>query len=306
MVPRWETTTTADFYGRGPGWKALGDCKMLQKLQRQSLLALDKVVDPPVQQDSSVEGTANTLPGGVSRSSAMVPNAGVRAAYQINPDMVAIENKIEKTTQKIGRMFFADLFLMLIREDNPRMTATEVAERQSEKLQILGPVLERLENELLNPLVTRTFGIMMRNRLLPPPPAELQGQDIKVRYISILAQAQRMIGVTAVQQSIGFIGTALAPLNPTVIDMINVDTTAREYADMLGIPAKMLNSPEKVDEIRKGRAQEVAQMKNLQAAEVAAKAAASGAGAVNAMANAPMNENSALDATLGALTGAQP
>jgi hypothetical protein len=114
LAPRWSTVTTADSYGRSPGWKMLGDVKMLQKLQTNKLIALDKVTNPPVQVDASVQGEANMLPGGVTRFSAMLPNAGVKPAYQVNPDLAAIEETIRVTQDAIKEKSFANLFLMLI------------------------------------------------------------------------------------------------------------------------------------------------------------------------------------------------
>lgn len=305
LAPRWDTTTTADSYGRGPGWDALGDVKMLQKMQYQALTALDKVIDPPTQQDSSIQGDANTLPGGVTRYSALAPNAGVRPAYQIQPDIAAMEAKIERTEKKIDAAFYSDLFLMLIQGDTGNMTATEVAERQSEKLQMLGPVLERLENELLNPLIDRTFSIMLSKGLIPPAPREIQGATLKAQYISILAQAQKMVGVTAMQQQLGIVGNMMQA-SPEVGDIIDWDEAGRESAEMLAVPAKMIKSPEAVAAIRKARADAQAKQQQMQMALASTQAAKNGAGAAKDLGNTPVGKNSALDATLAGLTGAQP
>lgn len=305
VAPRWDTTTTADSYGRGPGWKALGDGKMLQKLQKQALLGLDKVTNPPVQVDASVQGDANLMPGGVTRTSGMVPNAGVRQAYQVQIDLNAIEAKIQRTQQKIDRYFFADLFLMLLNQDNGRMTATEVAERQSEKLQILGPVLERLEGELLSPLIERTFEIMKRNNMLPPAPKEISGMELKVQYISILAQAQRMVGITAIDQWVGgVLQLAQGTQDPSVLDILNKDEINEEKADMLGVSPKFINDEETMAKIREGRAQQQQQAQQMAALQQGAMAAKDVGGTVNQMGNTPMGGNSALDATLAALKGA--
>lgn len=305
LTPRWETTTTADVYGRGPGWDCLGDVKMLQKMQKQALLGLDKVVDPPIQVDSSVQGEANMLPGGVTRFSGQMANAGVKAAYEVRPDLVAIEAKIERVQEAISQAFYSNLFLMLINDDKGQMTATEVAERQSEKLQVLGPVLERLENELLNPMINRTYSIMLRRGLIPIPPKRLQGIDLNPQYISVLAQAQKMVGVTAMQQQIQ-ITAGMATMDPQVIDNIDLDEATRASAEMLAIPAKVIRSREQVEQRRKKRDEAAAQAQQAQMAMAGAKAASDGASAVQKMATAPMGENSALEATLGAITGNQP
>jgi hypothetical protein len=278
----------------------------LQRLQKNKLIALDKVTNPPVQVDSSVQGEANMLPGGITRFSATLPNAGVKPAYQVNPDLNAIEAVIERTQEAIKRKSFADLFLMMIdseRSGTP-ITATEVMERQSEKLTVLGPVLERLETELLNPLIDRTFNIMYRNGLIPPPPMEIQGMDVKVQYISVLAQAQKMTGTTAINQVIQFIMSA-AQANPAILDNVDWDEAAQEYAEMLGIPAKVMASPEAIAMLRqaKAKAQVIAQQQ-ANMAQGAQNAATVAKGAKDAS-QAQLGNNSALDQLIGATGGSQ-
>ena len=306
LAPRWDVTTTADSYGKGPGWKALGDIKMLQKLQKNKLIALDKLTNPPLQVDSSVVGEVNTLPGGITRFSAQTPNAGVKPTYQVNIDLVALEQTIKTTKDAIGRYFFTDLFLMLIEADRNRreMTATEIIERQAEKLSMLGPVLERLENELLNPMIERSFNLADRLGVLPPPPTEIQGMELKIQYISVLAQAQKMVGITVVDQwSAGVVNDA--SIDPTALDIINFDEKNRAKADMLGVPAKIINTPEEVAARRKARAKAAAEAEAQNKMMLLAEGAAKGAGAVKSMADSPMGQNSALDATLGIMQKAQ-
>lgn len=258
LAPRWDTTTTAHIYGWGPGHNALGDTKMLMKLEKDYLVALDKVIDPPIQQDASVQGEANTLPGGVVKSSTMNPNAGVRAAYQINPDLNAAQAKIDRTMAAIDSTFYKDLFLMLSQSDSPQKTAFEISKRYEEKLLMLGPVIERQENELLDPLIERTFAIGLRTGVIPPPPPVVGGQELKIEYISTLAQAQKMVGTQAIEQVTTFVQTIMQA-DPNAIDNIDVDETIRTYADMLGVPPKLIHPQEIVDQVRQDKAQAQAQ-----------------------------------------------
>ena len=309
LAPRWSTVTTADSYGRSPGWKMLGDVKMLQKLQTNKLIALDKVTNPPVQVDASVQGEANMLPGGVTRFSAMLPNAGVKPAYQVNPDLAAIEETIRVTQDAIKEKSFANLFLMLIdAERGQPITATEVTERQSEKLSVLGPVLERLEGELLNPLIERTFMIMYQRGMILPPPQEIQEMEIKIKYISILAQAQKMVGATAMQQVLMYaqqLATIQLQLGQAdVCDNINFDEQLQSYAKMLGIPAKSMNSPEMRDGIRKAKQQAQAEAMANQEMANTVDTIAKGAGAAKDLGTTPLGQNSALDSVLAGMRGA--
>jgi hypothetical protein len=238
----------------------------------------------------------------------MLANAGVKAAYQITPDIPAIDLTIEKTQNAIKEKSFANLFLMLIdAERGQPITATEVTERQSEKLSVLGPVLERLEGELLNPLIERTFNIMFDRGLLMSPPQEISGMELKVKYISILAQAQKMVGTTAMQQVLMFASqlaqTQLQFGQAEVLDNINFDEQVQEYAQMLGIPARTMNSPEMRDGIRKAKREAAAKQAQMQEAVATADAANKGASAVKNLGTTPINQNSALDAALAGIRG---
>lgn len=294
-APRWNATGR-DVYGRGPGWDAIGDTKMLQKMQRDKLMALDKLVNPPMTGPSTLRRTGvNLLPGGMNYSDAMTTGDGLRPVYQLNPDLQAIEYSIEKTQQAIRSTFYNDLFLMLANSPRPQMTAREVAERFEEKLLMLGPILERTEGDLLSPTIERVFGIMERVGILPPPPEEVEGAPIQVEYISILAQAQRMVGTSAIEQFTSFVGT-LAGVKPEVLDNYNADAAAAQYGEMLGIPADLMYDDEVVAEIRETRA------KQQQQQQMAAMMQ-QGAQGVKTLSEADTGENNALGALLGGMGG---
>lgn len=277
-APRWDTVTTDTIYGYGPGWNALGNVKQLQKTHFDKLLAQEKSHNPPMQKDSSVEGHVNLLPGGVTLSSSSLPNAGVRPAYQVNTQLDSFIELIDSLRTAINRDFFVDLFLMMVNFDKSNMTATEVAERQQEKIMMMGPVLERLQSEMLDPFLDRLFNILERNMLLPIPPEEMQGKNLEVEYVSILAQAQRAIGVNSISRVIGFIG-GVTPIKPDAVDVIDIDEAIREVAVLEGIPAKLIAEREVIVKIREQRQQAENTQKNLAAMETLSKAAKNAAGA---------------------------
>lgn len=304
MCPRWNTRTTADIYGRSPGWIALGNIKMLQKEHGDKLLGLELQVKPPMQADASVNNV-NIMPGGLSRSSAIIPNAGVRPAFEVNINLKNLMADIQDVREQIKDAFYTDLFKMLIDNEQRRdITATEIAERQAEKLNMLSPVVEKLNNELLNPLIDRCFNICNRMGVLPPPPKVIAGMELKVQYISILAQAQKMVGITAIEQWKQGVESSIE-IYPDCIDIINYDEMNREKAEMFGIPTKMVNSPEQMAEIKKAKAAAKAKADQQQQALLMAEMASKAGKGVKDMAQAPMGVNSALDSTLAAITGKQ-
>lgn len=254
MAPRW-AVVGRNTYGFGPGMKVLGDVKMLQKMQEKSLIAIDKAVDPPIK-TSDKQAVVNTMPGGISYDPMTGNQDGLKPLYEVRPDIQSNEFKIERVQYAVRKGLYNDLFLMLQENSLQRkqMTATEVAERHEEKLLMLGPVLERLHAELLDPLIDRTFEIMLENELLPPAPPALQGVELKVEYISILAQAQKMVALSGIEQAAGFIGN-IASVKPEVLDHFDEREAVEEYFDALGVPPQMLRAPEEVAGIQRARAE---------------------------------------------------
>ena len=291
MAPRWDPTAE-DVYSGSPGMDALGDAKALQYQQKQKAKAIDKHVDPPMQAPTSLRNErASLLPGDITYVDVASGMQGFVPAYQIKPEIQALLLDMQEMRDRINRTFYVDLFLMLAMSDRRQMTATEVAERHEEKLLMLGPVLERLNDELLDPLIDRTFSVMFRAGALPPPPPELEGVDLKVEYISILAQAQRMVGLGAVDRLYQFAG-AVAGADPTVLDKLDHDQAVDEYADMLGVPPGIVRPDDAVARLRQQRAQ-------AQAVAAAAQAAPGLSKAAKDLAETPVDGDSALSRALG-------
>ncbi len=273
VAPRW-ATTGGDIYGHSPGMEALGDVKQLQHEQLRKAQCIDYQTKPPLQVPTSMKNRdVDTLPGGISFVDANTAGGGIRSAFQVNLDLNALLMDIQDVRERVRGAFYADLFLMLANATDTRMTATEVAERHEEKLLMLGPVLERLHNELLDPLIEMTFNRMVEANVLPPPPQELQGMELNVEFVSMLAQAQRAIGTNSVDRFVGNLGV-VAQIKPDVLDKFNADEWADAYSDMLGVDPKMIVANENVAMIREARnaaAAERAQQEQLMQSAVAAK-----------------------------------
>lgn len=270
LMPRW-TVVANEVYGVGPGHNALGNCMQLQKLEKNKLHCTDNEADPAMMFPASMD-RVDTRPGAKN----YVPDGTQMTAYPLVPPgakryegMVMLVN--EKRNQ-ISANFYNDLMTMLAVQDNPQMTAREVAAREEEKLLMLSPVLEQFHNEVLDPLTKRTFGICLRNGLFPPMPEEISGEELKVEFISLLAQAQRMVEMPSIEKVMGFAGS-MAAINPEIIDNINFDEALRRSADIYGAPEQILRSEEETAEIRAKRQEaQQAQMEAEQMAQMAAPA----------------------------------
>jgi hypothetical protein len=295
LAPRWEVTGE-DVYGHSPGMVALGDCRALQHLERRKAQIIDQITHPPMKGPVSLRNQrVSLLPGEITH----LPDNSVGSfepAYVINPAALpAISSEIQRHEGRVDSAFYADLWLMLAQSDG-QMTAREVVERREEKLLQLGPVLESLHGELLSPLIDLTFGACLRAGRLPPPPEELEGQELKVEYLSILAQAQKMLGTVGVERLTGFV-TGLAQLNPQAVDKLDVDQAVDEYASMVGVPPSTVRSDDAVEALRAQRAQQMAQQQALEQAASAGQTA-------KTLAETPMESGNALDTMLRGLGAA--
>jgi hypothetical protein len=269
MTPRWEVAGT-DVYGTNcPGMEALGDVKQLQHQEMRKAEGIDKIVRPPIKAPSGLKNKdIMNIPGGVTYYDDVSGRDSLRPMYEVNLPLQHLTMDIKEVERRIDSTFYVDLFLAITSQDG-RMTATEVAERHEEKLLMLGPVLERLQNELLSPAIDRTFNIMQRGGLLPEPPEEMQGMDLKVEFISMLAQAQKLVGIGSIDRFMAYVGS-IAQMNPAALDKVDFDQSIDEYGEILGVPPRVIVSDDKVAETRAARAQ---QEQMMQAAAVAPAAA---------------------------------
>lgn len=286
LAPRWEVDGQ-DIYGSSPGMECLGDIKQLQHEQLRKAEAIDYQVKPPLQIPAAMKNReVDRLPGGSTTVDMVGPQNQIKTMFDVNLRLDYLLQDIEDVRHRINDTFYTDLFLMLNGQTPTTMTATEVAERQEEKLTLLGPVLERLHNELLQPLVDVTFQRLLESGALPPPPDILHGQNLTIEFVSVLAQAQRAINTNGVDRFVGNLGQ-IASFKPEVLDKFDADKWAEIYSDMLGVDPELIVPDDKVALIRKGRAQaqqQAAQQQQLAAtADSAKKLAASPTGGKNAL-----------------------
>jgi len=223
-------------------------------------------------EDSTVSGVSNYMPGGKTKTTSNNPNTGAKPAYQINPNLESLHNSKVELKEAIDKTFFVNVFLMMVNFDKTNMTATEVAQREQENVMMMGPLLNRVNKEMLTGFLERLYAIMDRNGLFLPPPEEISGQDIKIEFISILSQAQKAIGAISIDRTLNRIQN-IAAVKPEVLDVIDFDEAAREYANMEGIPAKLVIDKRVVKMVRDQRAQAQQMMTNLAAADQGANVA---------------------------------
>ena len=265
VVPRY-LKASHEIYGRSPAMTALPDVTMLNEMSKTTIKAAQKQVDPPLLvPDDGFLLPVRTVPGGLN-----FYRSGTRD--RIEPLNIGANNPLglnmeEQRRTAIRNVFYVDQLLL---QQGPQMTATEVIQRNEEKMRLLGPVLGRLQSELLKPMIDRCFAILLRNNQFAPAPEFLSGQDIEIEYVSPLAKAQKGTELSSITRAIEILGS-LANVAP-VFDYINFDSLVKHIADLVGVPQKVLKLQSLVNAEREQAAQQQEQMAQMQQLQQVAKA----------------------------------
>lgn len=284
--PRWEVTGEDIYATDCPGMTALPDIKGLQIEEKRKAQAIDKMVNPPLRGPASLRNQpVSSLPGGLTVYDGN-GNQGdaLQPIYQVEPDIRALMEDIKAVEARIDRAFFVDMFLAISTMDGiqPR-NEFELSQRNQERLLQLGPVLEQLHGEFLDPLIDRTFNQCARAGILPPAPEELRGQALKVNYISTLAMAQRAVATQGIDRLAAYTAGLVKAGWTGALDKFDADQSVDEYANVIGVPPKVV-VPDDVVAQRRAERQRMEQM--AAAAEVAKTAAEAGAAGASAAVDA--------------------
>lgn len=236
---RWSTQGN-DPYGRSQGMDVLPDVKQLQVMTRRMAEAIEKMVRPPLIADEKLKNQPSSgLPGHVTYMPGLDAHNGMRSIYNVNPDVNALAQNIEKIQARIKAGFFNDIFMAISNLTGDQRTATEIQARRSEAMQVLGPVVENLITENLRPKLKRVYNIMMRKKLIDPMPKSLQGLPLGFDFVSTLALAQKAASIGAMERMASLIGN-LTPVFPDARYKFNVNQYIDEAGAMLGTPATIL------------------------------------------------------------------
>lgn len=246
MAPRWESVANSA-YGFGPGWYALGDCKMLQHDEETLLILKDLQSRPPMSASDGVS-QASLVPGSIT----FVPpgeKMHYKPAYVVDPNAIpALRLDIQQTEKRIGETFYAHLWEFLLRDTRTK-TATEVDAVSGQAALLQGPLLENLNNGLLEPLVMRTFNILDRADKLPIPPKELEGQEVLVEFQSIMHTMQQATSLGPIQTLIEEI-KRIGEVRADVYDKIDVDAFVDDLQRITGAAPDLILSKEEVGKVR--------------------------------------------------------
>lgn len=295
--------TGNETYGKGPGWFAEGDSKGLQKLEKDDIVAVELGIRPPMMGSATaVKQGINLVPGSCTIVGRDEP---IKPLFQVGINLQHLQEKILDLQDRIKRSYSADLFMMLERLEDKNMTAQEVLQRKQEQLQQLGPVVQRLQFEFLRKIIERVYNILDRAGVLPqaedPELAMMMSQEeVSIEYISPLAQAQKMAGLTNIEQAIAFTGQ-LAQFDQSVLDKVNWTKAVDDYFDMVGAPASLKRTNDEFEAIQKQKAEAAAKQEQQAEMAQAVQMAAPAAQAAKNITDAANDGNPALQQWLGGM-----
>lgn len=303
-APRW-SATGGRLWGTGLGHRVLGDVKQLQFLEGEKEAAIEKHNNPPLEAGVELRGKRVSLIAG----DVTFTNPNATGGASVRPIMTSDPNAYRYTAEdiaglenRIRRVCFENLFLMLSNDQRSGITAREVEERHQEKMIVLGPVLERMNEELFDPMIGRTFEIMVRKSepiwrgvldghpIVERPPPEMENVPLKVDYISILAQAQKSVNTAALER-FGTQVAQIAAIDPRAARKVDWLQFVDELADAGAVPASIMVSDDDFEEAMASDAEERNQQKML----AMAPAAEQMAGALKTAGEAVPREGSALE-----------
>lgn len=255
-----------EIIGRCPSFDLLPEIKMANSMKLAFIEGAETAANPPlIVWDDSVIGQPVTGPRGIInvRPDAQPPtplNTGFNPA--LNDVMLDAQQQI------IKKGYFNDLFDAL--EDHRNMTATEADIRQQSKLVILAPMVNALQTELFDPLLSRVLNLMIEERQKPSiqdPPKDF---DFDVVYQGRLAVAMATLQANAIETHLAKWAPyeEISPVN----DNMDIDKAYRRTAVNSGVPGDILRTPEERDAIRANRKQAQDAIQRSEVAVNAAKA----------------------------------
>lgn len=274
IIGRWDVVSN-DPYGRSPGMDGLPDQKQVQLETRRKAQAIDKMVNPPLVADMQMKNQpANLTPGGltyVTGYAASGGKAGLSSVYDTKFPVAEITADLELVKQRLSQIFYNDILRVASQyETRSNVTAVEWDLRKSESLVMLGPALERIDNEVLKPIIERVWGMAHRAGIMPPAPGAIQGKMMNIEFVSMLAQAQAATKAGSIERVFSLAGN-LAGVDPSAMDNIDVDYGLEKISELLVNDPRLIRGPAQLTQIRQDRAR---QQQAAQQADIAQKLSA--------------------------------
>jgi hypothetical protein len=271
-------------YGFSPAMKALPWIRMINTMADTMLRAAMKNTDPALAvPDSGFLAPMDFNPRAVNyyKKGKLDPTKDIAPIGNYGNVNIGFET-IQYYSEKAGNMMFKDAFINFTNVTK-QMTVPEVMQRANEQMTLLGPAVGRYMDDVLQPLVERTIGMLWRKGKLPPIPNEMMlNPEYDVKFVGRLAQAQKQSEMNNLTNALSIAGQ-IATFKPEVLQKINGDAAMDEVWGVTNAPASILFDEGEVGEIRQAQAQMMEQQQKM---EMLSAASAAGKDATQADKNA--------------------
>jgi len=277
FIARWRKVSGSK-WGYSPAHVALSDVLTLNQITEDTLEALGKVIEDTLEALGKVIDPAVLTTSRGLLSDLDLQRSGVTVVRDTR-DVVPFESKarfdvgelkINNLQGAVRAAFYID---QLELKESPAMTATEVNARADMVLKLMGPTSGRMQNDFLDPLLKRTFSILMRAGRLPPIPEEVANAEaeLDIEYTGPMPRAQRQDLVGAIANWSSHIAS-LAEIKPQVLDIPDWDLVARELAALAGVPVKLTRDQREIDEQRQAQQKKQSEMQEMEKAKLGGEA----------------------------------
>lgn len=253
LAPRWETYAR-DTYGTSPAWDGLPDVFTRQHMIRRRGQGIDRTVSPPIVYNRAMlDNPEALLAGGAAPVKSGDLKNVAAPAYQINPAFQEFSIMLQENASEIQMVLFNDVFQAVSRLNTVR-SATEIEALKAERLVLLSPMLEQFERDTLTPAIQFAYQEGRKAGLIDDPPESItELGEIEIRYVGILAEAQRAVSVASTERYLQVLGNMAAIYPEDVLDVPDAEAILRDYADQIGLRPDLNRSPEGTAERRKAR-----------------------------------------------------
>ena len=269
FLPAWYIVDDT-VWGRSPAMTALGDVISANVLMEMIIKGTEKLVEPPwLVRDGALLSPLRAYPNGITYTDGeqglqpLLPPGASR--IEMGVDM------LRDRAAQIERAFFVHLF-----QDAPNplgsrqpRTATEVAIQQDERNRAVTPMVMRLQATMIEPLLWRVLGLLVRSGRLSAPPLP-EGTRLEVRHQSPVVASQAQVDGMAIARFMESL-LAMAQANPEVLDYVNMDAAAKLLHTASGAPSAVLRSDAEVKRLRAQRAEQAAAAQQVEMANEGGK-----------------------------------
>lgn len=247
-----------------PGVNALPDVKQLMAEVIDKGKTIKKIITPSFRGPATLKNKKiNDTPGVFVEEDES--GRGLTPVYQVPPQLlVPIREDIADLRNSISEIFFNDLFAMILNTADRMRTATEVNELKEEKMVLLSPLLEQVHAGLTS-LMEWVFVTCFERGIIPEAPVHIQGEELNIEFVSMLAQAQKAVKISAMERFNTFtLNLAQATNDPVLLKKLNTGKIIDDYADYANINPEQIFPDEKIEEYRRQLAEKQAQQEQME------------------------------------------